>query len=212
MIKELLEYYDETIDFSQYDGDGNGSIDNIYINFVGGDTGWGSQWWSYTTKWYYNEAMEVDGVCVDGYVWLHESLYTEDYQNTVYTMTAIHETGHCLGLPDYYDCEGSISIQGEGGGLGGYDMMDADVGDHNAFSKLMLGWIEEEDIQIADLSEVEQTYYLENFVDTNQILLVSADWKGDYGSEYFLLEYYTRTGLNANSMLTENGGDKGMAC
>ena len=51
----------------------------------------------------------------------------------------MHETGHILGLPDYYDYDGSI---GPKGGLGGWDMMDYNWGDHNAFSKYLLGWID----------------------------------------------------------------------
>ncbi len=51
----------------------------------------------------------------------------------------IHETGHLLGLPDYYDYDAS---NGPKGGVGGWDMMDSNWGDHNAFSKYLLGWID----------------------------------------------------------------------
>ena len=50
----------------------------------------------------------------------------------------IHETGHALGLPDYYDYDDSV---GPRGGVGGLDMMDANWGDHNSFSKFLLGWL-----------------------------------------------------------------------
>ncbi len=50
----------------------------------------------------------------------------------------IHETGHALGLPDYYDYDDGV---GPRGGVGGLDMMDGNQGDHNPFSKWLLDWI-----------------------------------------------------------------------
>jgi M6 family metalloprotease-like protein len=44
-----------------------------------------------------------------------------------------------LGLPDYYDYDDTT---GPKGGVGGWDMMDYNGGDHNAFSKYLLGWID----------------------------------------------------------------------
>jgi PKD repeat protein len=58
---------------------------------------------------------------------------------TYYPRVDIRETGHLLGLPDYYDYDAST---GPKGGVGGWDMMDAHWGDHNAFSKYLLGWID----------------------------------------------------------------------
>jgi len=54
-------------------------------------------------------------------------------------MVVIHETGHALGLPDYYDYDDKV---GPRGGVGGLDMMDNNWGDHNPFSKWLLGWLE----------------------------------------------------------------------
>ncbi|MCQ2814886.1 MAG: hypothetical protein MJ227_01130 [Bacilli bacterium] len=49
--------------------------------------------------------------------------------------TYIHETGHLLGLEDYYNREGLYQP------TGGIDMMDTNLGDHSAFSKMLLNWI-----------------------------------------------------------------------
>jgi len=54
-------------------------------------------------------------------------------------LVIIHETGHALGLPDYYDYNGDI---GPDGGVGGLDMMHGNWGDHNCFSKFMLDWLQ----------------------------------------------------------------------
>ena len=48
----------------------------------------------------------------------------------------IHEFGHILGIDDYYDTSASGEHPMEG-----YDIMDAMLGDHNAFSKFNQGWL-----------------------------------------------------------------------
>ena len=53
-------------------------------------------------------------------------------------IVVIHETGHALGLPDYYDYDDTV---GPRGGVGGLDMMDGNWGDHNCFSKFLLDWM-----------------------------------------------------------------------
>jgi len=57
---------------------------------------------------------------------------------------AIHETGHALGLPDYYDGKSRASgdTVGPDGGVGTFDIMSHDRGDHNCFGKLLLGWLQ----------------------------------------------------------------------
>ena len=43
----------------------------------------------------------------------------------------------CLVFYDYYDYEEGLRPDG---GLGGADMMDYTVGDHNSFTKIILDW------------------------------------------------------------------------
>ena len=141
LIKEALRYYDPIVDFSRFDNDGDGVIDYFCVIWTGPNSGWGSLWWGWcdTTKFFFgNDLFTVDGKRLGVFSWQPEQrVHTED---TVFTaQTLIHETGHALGLPDYYDYDGS---KGPGGGLGGLDMMDGTQFDHNGFSKWMLDWTE----------------------------------------------------------------------
>jgi hypothetical protein len=77
----------------------------------------------------------IDGKSLFRYSWQWDS---RPYPGTFNPRVVIHETGHALGLPDYYDYDGTV---GPGGGVGGLDMMDSVWGDHNCFSKLLLDWI-----------------------------------------------------------------------
>ena len=139
LIREALEFYDRAgHDFSVYDNDGNGIIDYFLVIWTGPDNGWSNFWWGYQTSWSGANTFELDGKRFSAakYSWQWESRPYGIVPFRAYV--TIHETGHALGLPDYYDYDSTV---GPRGGLGGLDMMDANAGDHNAFSKMLLDWI-----------------------------------------------------------------------
>ena len=61
---------------------------------------------------------------------------SEDQFAKVDTHTYIHETGHLLGLSDYYSQDATQKFKP----MGGMDMMDYNLGDENTFSKMLLNW------------------------------------------------------------------------
>lgn len=151
LFAEAMSALDDEIDYRDYDGNGDGIIDCICIRFAGPETGWGTPWWSHAfhaggsgpAKLPYGE---FDGMLADSLVMLHSP---SDALSALSTL--IHECGHALGLPDYYryvapDDDGRSSGDALGRGIGTFDMMDGNVGDHNGFSKWMLGWVGDEDI------------------------------------------------------------------
>jgi M6 family metalloprotease-like protein len=137
LIKEALTYFDnQGHDFSQYDNDGNGAIDYFLVIWTGPNNGWANFWWGYQTT-FSDQNFKLDGKSFyqTRYSWQWEC---RSYPGPFTASTVIHETGHALGLPDYYDYDDTV---GPRGGVGGLDMMDASRGDHNAFSKMLLDWI-----------------------------------------------------------------------
>jgi M6 family metalloprotease-like protein len=137
LIKEALKSYDEKgHDFLQYDNDGNGTVDYFVVIWTGPDNGWGNFWWGYQTS-FSDSGFQLDGVRLfrTRYSWQWES---RPYPGAFSPRVVIHETGHALGLPDYYDYDDKI---GPRGGCGGLDMMDSAFGDHGCFSKFLLDWI-----------------------------------------------------------------------
>lgn len=136
LIKQALNYYDGIgHDFSQYDNDGDGAVDYFAVIWTGPDNGWGNFWWGYQTT-FQDTAYKLDAKSFGTYSWQWES---NPVGGAYDPLVLIHETGHALGLPDYYDYE---PLVGNAGGVGGLDMMDGNWGDHNAFSKFMLGWLD----------------------------------------------------------------------
>ncbi len=96
---------------------------------------WAFTYWDqYASGTHNNPAPH--GYSFMSYDFMDESILDDDPTNDIAidAHTYIHEFGHILGLDDYYDYDGMHSP------LCGVDMMDLNVGDHNAFTKYALGW------------------------------------------------------------------------
>lgn len=136
LIKEAITAFKaQGHDFTQYDNNNDGQIDYFAVVWTGPNNGWSGFWWGYQTE-FIDANFKVDGKRLGSYSWQWEGNYGSGPFNP---LTMIHETGHALGLPDYYDYD---TAKGPAGGAGGLDMMDANRGDHNAFSKFLLDWLE----------------------------------------------------------------------
>ncbi len=203
LLEEVIAYLNTLgINPSDYDYNNDGTIDTIYliysytIDYSGGDF-----WWAYTT-WYDGSAKvgtkDVYYYLFAGYDFVKESV-SGGYTNSSYPVisglkinasTFIHESGHALGLDDYYDY---YENRGSNLGLGSADMMDYTVGDHNVYSKIMLGWIE------PTIVTTTQTITIQSMQAsaTNNCILIPLNFNNSYFSEYLLIDLYTNDGLNA---------------
>lgn len=206
VIKEALDYYKDTIDFSSYDSNNDGYIDAVYAIYSRRYDTSSDVWWAYQTTYEDYETREkglkLGDVTFSGYIWASVSFLEDDMgfmASPINTTTYIHETGHLMGLDDYYDYDYTV---GSNAGLGGADMMDYNVGDHCSISKMLLGWI---DPIVVDLSK-DQTIQISSFTETGQVLLIPNGTYENIFSEYYLVELYTPTGLNTtNTYFTRYG-------
>ncbi len=178
LIREALNYFDSVgHDFSQYDNDGDGAIDYFIVMWTGPIGSWATFWWGYYTGWS-DSSYLIDGKRLNRYSWQWESS----------TPTVVlHETGHALGLPDLYDYDDSV---GPPGGVGGFDMMDANQWDHNCFSKWILDWLAP-----IVVSGENQDIILDDSGTSSEAVLI---WPG-IGSdgifgEFFMIQNRQRTG------------------
>ena len=178
LIKEVITHHDtEGHDFSQYDNDGDGVIDYLVIIWTGAHGEWAEFWWGYKTS-FFNDNFTVDGVKVGTYSWQWENY---DWPGEFTPEVLIHETGHALGLPDFYDYDDAI---GPRGGVGGMDQMDGNWGDHNAFSKWVLGWLEPE-IYNQDLHSI---VFSPSDAFPDAAVLMHGDPVADPFAEYYLVQ------------------------
>ncbi|HEV7282593.1 MAG TPA: M6 family metalloprotease domain-containing protein [Pirellulaceae bacterium] len=136
LIGEAIRAYDAAgHDFAQYDNNNDGEIDYLLVVYAGPNNGWGNFWWAYQTGWFATPDFRVDGKSIGTYVFQ----YTNQQDDTAPfgIRTAVHETGHALGLPDLYDYDTTVGPQG---GCAGLDIMDSSQCDHNGFHKWLLEW------------------------------------------------------------------------
>lgn len=198
LFKEAMTALHENgMDFSQFDGNGDGLMDGVYIHFAGPDTGWGSPWWSQKMH-YDSDPFILDGVALSDYVTLHDS-------SAAGAQTLIHETGHMLGLADYY----SYTSQTYENGIRTFDMMCDNTGDHNGFSKWLLGWIDPADITRVSAADGSVSLALNPISgnDGSKIAVVSPTDSGMF-SEYFLVQY-DMPGLNNEKLYYPDAPDSG---
>ena len=201
LITDILEHgltkNDVPIDIfdSKYDQNEDGYIDGMWLiyNVRDGDlvSSESQPFWAYTTNYLAKATdTETGEIKIVGtrYANCALSFLYDDSTLGYDAHTIIHETGHMLGLDDYYSYDNS----GNYGYLGGIDMMDLNIGDHSAFSKYALGWIEPTVIYKNDT-----TITLKPFEDTGEALIIPSSYYNDSAfSEYLILEYETPTGLN----------------
>lgn len=114
MIREACELAHETgTDFSLYDDDDDGYVDNVFVIFAGKDEAddpdknidciWSHSW--YITSGASLPELKLDGKIIDQYACTAELMRLP----TTYALAGIgtfcHEFAHTLGLPDFYDTD-----------------------------------------------------------------------------------------------------------
>lgn len=192
IIKEYLTANPHNLDFSDYDTNGDSYIDSIYVIYTH-EVDYNSNntiWWAY--QYYYMSEDYFNDVTPYYYVFAGYDFLLEDNMECN-THTYIHESGHLFGLEDYYDYDSKSGIAS--GGLAGADIMDYTVGDHNPFSKMLLGWAAN---PILITTQNSVTIDLEAFQENGDFVILANNWNESDGmyQEYFIVEYWTPTGLN----------------
>ena len=159
MAEVIGHYLDEGLDLSRFDSDGDGAVDSLYILWAGNLSGQDGIWnAAYRSGW--NSSPAEWDRRVSGYIFVPGStVWSLVPPLRCNTNALIHETGHLLGLNDYYSYDAHPRQDYTGGalegGLGGMDMMDANIGDHNIFSKWLLGWAEPRVIEYEQLADLD---------------------------------------------------------
>ena len=134
MIIDACLAVDPDIDFSAYDNDGDGEVDNVFVFYAGPNESEGaSEDHIWPHMWYVLSGAglppcTLDGVLVDNYACTSELRLDEDqsgFTSLATIGTFCHEYTHTFGIPDLYDVDNE--------GSGGYseamwnciDLMDA---------------------------------------------------------------------------------------
>lgn len=170
MVKEaclLAKENNPGLDFSLFDNDGDGQMDNCYIIYAGyseASTANDDDIWPHS--WYMgDESFTIDGTAIENYSCSAE-LVGMPGAPALPTMDGIgtftHEFGHILGLKDLYDTDDDTG--GYGVDPGTYSIYAS--GSYNndsrtppylwAFERMQMGWMEEGDglVELKDAEDV----------------------------------------------------------
>lgn len=196
MVIEACRLADDQIDFSLYDQDGDGEVDNVFVFFAGGDEAEGAGddcIWSHA--WYVKDGagknLVLDGKVINRYACAAELVrYILNGTEVKYKFASIgtfcHEFSHVLGLWDMYDTD----YEGSGGESealwwstsimdgGSHNNMGNTPPYYNALEREMAG------ISQAELIEKDGVYTLEPIHKSGKSYRLNTDTE----NEFFLIE------------------------
>ncbi|MCK6483328.1 MAG: M6 family metalloprotease domain-containing protein [Phycisphaerae bacterium] len=106
MVEDALAAADPTVDFSQFDKDGNGFVDLLTVVHSGYGAEWGgsgnriwSHMWGLPSAWTSGEGTQVATYCTV------PALHGSSGSTLTRIGIVVHEMGHLFGLPDLYDID-----------------------------------------------------------------------------------------------------------
>ena len=200
MIVDACKAADADVDFSEYDTDGNGYIDNVFVYYAGYNQAEGG---SVDAVWPHRSQIVVkqnyDGVLLKDYACTSELV-----GNSGTTMCGIgafcHEFGHVLGLPDFY-------VTNYGHNAPTLDIWDAmDKGNYNnggktpptysSYERFFLGWLEPQILEPGGM------YELQPLVTSNTAYILAKEKPNLNGArptpnEFFMIENRQRMGWDS---------------
>lgn len=195
MIVEACQQVDNEVDFTQYDWDGDGEMEQVFVLYAGrGEASGGAADTVWPHAWYLRDGAQItlrlDGVLINSYACGCE-LRTDTKIDGIGTIC--HEFSHCFGLPDMYDtCE-----SGENYGMMSWSLMD--YGSYNdngytpagytSYEKMAVGW--KQPIELTGDMEVKN---LKPYSEGGDAYILYNDGNRN---EYFLLENRQLTGWDA---------------
>ena len=205
-VREACKLADPSVDFSQYDHNQDGYIDNIYFFYAGkgeADSGDGNAIWPHSA--YYSDiasqagtaqtSLKLDGVEVGNYTCSNEINGTIITPQPAGIGTFVHEFGHVLGLADHYDVNYGITTFAPGY----FDTMAQASYNNNgntpaafsAYERACLGWI---DLTVLK-NGVDTLNVLPDLNDSNKAYVVPVGGTND--QEYFIMENRQQKGWDA---------------
>ena len=189
MAVHACEILDDEVDFTEYDRDNDGFIDNVYVFYAGQgeasssieETVWPHSWDIYEGT---NQKNYFDGVMLNHYACSNELNY---YNQMEGIGTFCHEFNHVLGFPDLYATKYTTSFT-----PGLWTIMDQ--GSYNndgytppfltVYERYFFGWLEPVEIGLE-----AATHTLNHIADYEGFIVRTAK-----ENEYFLLENRQKKG------------------
>ncbi len=181
----------------EFDADSDGFIDGVILiysapnNAANNDNLWAYCYWT-------NNNKNTSSPTAKTFFWASYDFMDESSNAAIDAHTYIHEAGHVFGLEDYYNYDRASSY----GAAGGFNMQDYNVGEHDPYSRVALGWID----PIVPTGNTTLT------INPGQAIILSPNDLSAASpfDEYLILDVYSPTGLNAFDATYKYGGTSSM--
>ena len=188
-----------SVDFSRYDNDGDGTVDFVIFYYAGFDeaqNGGSNCIWSHAWYLHYSSNVSSSDRMFDN-VYLDRYFCTAELKGSSGTTmcsigTTCHEFSHTLGLPDFYDANGSTN--GDAANMYDYDLMAS--GSYNVDSTTPPYLNSEELTEIGWLSSIPE------LTTTGSVTLPAINYPN--ATEYSAL--MTKTSVNGEYFVYETRG------
>lgn len=186
MAEEAVEFYKSQIDYSRYDYDGDGCIDNIFIVYAGeGEASYGPAESVWPHSWEVPDGKIYNGKQLYGYCCTNEV----DYDGSSAPIgTFVHEFSHVMGLPDLYNTDDSDVDYTPGSwsvlDYGPYNNNGRTPAGYGAFERNAMGWLTPrlldgpESVSLGDMQSANDCCLLQTPVETEFFLLENRQQTG----------------------------------
>ncbi|MBO7604201.1 MAG: M6 family metalloprotease domain-containing protein [Bacteroidales bacterium] len=153
LLWAAIKAYDNSVDWSKYDNDGDGVVDMVFMYYAGYNEAEGDPdtIWPHKYNFYYAgvSTSTLDNVSFDVYACTSELKGTYG-KNMCGIGTCAHEFSHTQGLPDFYDVNYDKYGDGEAGATYSYDIMCSGAYNNEgrtppyftAEERIMMGWLD----------------------------------------------------------------------
>jgi len=195
LIGAALDAADPMVDFSRYDGNGDGEVDVVYFIFAGLPSNdpqnderllWPHAWYMFDPNSYSTDAwIRKDGMDLVSYACSTELSGSESDNYLSGIGTICHELGHVLGLPDLYDKSGN------GIDPGSWTIMASGNSRNYGRTPVGYGLYERYSLGLSSPEKLnkEGTYSFRSLVNSNKGYRIDTEVE----NEFFLLENRQQT-------------------
>ena len=194
LIVEAVQAASAEVDFRDYDWDGDGEVDQVFVLYAGdGEADGGSMSTIWPHMYFLSETgnqQTFNGVVVNTYACSNETKTDGSIEGIG---CFCHEFSHCLGFPDFYDTSYSGWF-----GMGTWDIMckgsyngnTYQPAGYTAYEKWMSGWLEP--IELTDDVKVEK---LKPTSEGGDVYIL---YNSGHHDEYYMIENRQLKGWDAS--------------
>lgn len=201
LLEDACSAVDNIVDFSQYDANGDGLVDLVYIIYAGHSANISGN--KETDIWPKSGTISIsktfDGKSIGRYGVSNELAGRENKKKEKETINGIglfcHEFSHTLGLPDIYAIPGTAAADQDNQGMEYWDLMDGGTEVQNgrvpspylAWEREAMGWMTIDkltsDQQVTDLKSLEnggKAYKILNKNVANEFIVLQSIQQGGW--------------------------------